>query len=523
MSLTSSSFSRRRFLAAIGLVGAGTALAACGGSDSSGGAAGNLTPQQGGNLLIGMPAVSDYLNPLVATTSAVAWASAPVVESLYDYDESMKSVPLLAAGEPEISADGLTWTITLKEGVKFSNGDALTAEHVAAVLKHVSNTKAYSDWTTYFAYSVADAKATDALTVVITLAAPYGILRSLLNNLPIVHKDFIDKTDTTMGTGPFVVGSVAQGQKVELTRNAGYHGEAPALEKVTFTAIPDAATRTVSLRSGEIHVMTDVPPDNVALLKKESAIDVHVVAAPISILSYFNAKKGPFDNVKVRQALAHSMDRAGVNEVVYAGTAGIGQGPAGPALEGHNPDAALYSGTPDVDKAKALLAEAGAGSVEFTLMVSSSSKELTNAAQVLVEGWKQAGITCKLDIIDGGTWISRWMAGDYQMAMSSYSTGVSAGKTAFPLFSTYVSTNAMNYGYANAEVDKLLGQAWATSSDEERTAACKQADALLAADAIAVPPVYPSLIIAQRTDVTALDAGQLSLSRLPAAGAQLMA
>ena len=175
----------------------------------------------------------------------------------------------------------------------------------------------------------------------------------------------------------------------------------------------------MSLRSGEIHVMTDVPPDNVALLKKEIAIDVHVVAAPISILSYFNAKKAPFDNVKVRQALAHSMDRAGVNEVVYAGTAAIGQGPAGPAIEGHNPDAKIYGGSPDVDKAKALLAEAGAGAVEFTLMVSSSSKELTNAAQVLVEGWKQAGITCKLDIIDGGTWISRWMAGDYQMAMSS--------------------------------------------------------------------------------------------------------
>ena len=140
MSLASSSFSRRRFLTAIGAIGAGAALAACGTGDSGSGVASNLKPQQGGNLLVGMSAVSDYLNPLVATTSAVAWVSAPVVESLYDFDASGKSVPVLAAAEPEISADGLTWTIKLKEKVTFSNGDPLTAEDVVFTAETHMNT-----------------------------------------------------------------------------------------------------------------------------------------------------------------------------------------------------------------------------------------------------------------------------------------------------------------------------------------------------------------------------------------------
>ncbi|WP_256839440.1 ABC transporter substrate-binding protein [Ornithinimicrobium faecis] len=528
MTILANDFSRRRFLIAIGAITAGAGLAACSDNSQAGTDPGGTTstptgaPQQGGSLTIGLGSVSDYLNPVVATTNSLAWSTAPVVETLYTWDASGASVPLLAAGEPEVSEDGLTWTVQIAEGITFSNGDALTAEHVAAAINHVSNPEAYTDWTNYFAYRITQAEATDEHTVVMTLPAPYGILRSHLNNLPIVHQDFLDTMDTTIGTGPFLLGEVIQGQSVQVVRNEDYHGTAPALDSITFSAIPDPATRLVNLREGTIQVMADVPPDNVAVLGQEDGITVHTVDAPISILTYFNATKAPFDNVQVRQALAHAMDRAGVRDLVYAGTADIAQGPSGPALEGHNADLQLFAEEPDVDKATTLLGEAGAEDLSFTLTVSNSTAEIVNLAQVLIEGWKLAGITCTLETIDGGAWVERWLAGDYEMTMTSFFTGVSGGRTAFTLFSPYASANPLNFGYSNPEVDTLLEQAWATDDVDERIELCQQIDTKLAEDAIAIPPVYPKFIIAQRDDVAALDESALQFGRLPAASAQLL-
>jgi peptide/nickel transport system substrate-binding protein len=521
MSTDQYKLSRRGFLGAVGVLTAGAALAACGPNDSS--SKGSSTKAiQGGALVLGLPVLSDYLNPLVATTNALAWVTDPIVESLYAYDAKLNPVPLLAAGEPVISKDGLTWTITIADGITFSNGDPLTAEHVAATINHVSDPSAYTDWTSYFAYFVTGAKATDDKTVVITVPAPYGVLQSHLANLPIVHKDFLKKTDTTIGTGPYVISSVSQAQKIVLKRNTTYHGPKPGPDTIEYRAIPDAATRLVNLREGKIHVMTDVPPSNVAALKKDKSVSVHVEDAPISILTFFNAKKAPFDDVRVRQALAHAMDRKGVAELVYADTAAVAQGPAGPAIEGHNDSLDLYSATPDVKKAKALLAAAGVDSLEFTLTISNSSESTVKMGEVLAAGWAKAGIKCTLDTTNASTWVTRWMKGDYEMTMTTLVTGVSAGTTAFPLYTSYASTNTMNFGYSNKEVDGLMTKAWATTDAAERAKLSGQIDAILAEDAVAIPPVYPRMILAQRNDITKLTGAQLTLGRIDSASAKLL-
>lgn len=505
---------RRRVLAGVGVATAALMLTSCGSDSSADKSAGD--PVEGGAVVFGMPAISDFVNPLVATTNSLAWVTDPIVETLYTPGE--ESAPLLAAGEPEISEDGLTWTIELAEDVTFSNGDPLTADHVAAVINHVANPEAYTDWTSYFAYFVKDAKAKGDSTVQINLAMPYGVLRSHLANLPIIHKSVLDKNDTTIGTGPFELGEVTQGQSVQLTRNDEYREEYDGPETLEFRAIPNAGTRLVNLREGKIDVMTDVPASNVATLDKDDSLNVEVVDAPISVLTFFNASKAPFDDVRVRQALAHSMDREGVSELVYAGTAAPAQGPAGPALDAHDPDLDLYPTTPDVAKAKDLLAEAGfKDGLEFKLSISNSSDATVKMAEVLAQGWEKAGIKATIDSTDAGTWASNWVKGDYELSMTTFITGVSAADSAFPLFTSYASTNSMNFGYKNAEADRLMSEAWATTDPAERADLSRQVDRILAEDAVAIPPVYPSMIIAQRTDVSALDADQMSLGRLDAA------
>ncbi|QKW36793.1 ABC transporter substrate-binding protein [Actinomadura sp. NAK00032] len=505
--------SRRRFLVATGVLTAGAAaLGACGGEGGTDGGAAGRT----GTLAFGVASISDYLNPLSTTSSRVHWITESVVESLYTYDASLASVPLLADGEPEISADGLTWTINLKPGVTFHNGDPLTAEDVAATFRFVTDPKSTSDWTTYFVGHVAKVTATGDRTVTIKLTAPFGVLRSHLTNLPIVHRDFVAKTGTTMGTGPFSIGDVKQGQQVTLKRFAGYHGTKPALTGITFQAVPDPATRMVNLREDKIQIMTDVPPESVGLLEKSTDVRVHEVAAPKDLVTYFVANKKPFDDVRVRKALAYAMDRKGVRDIVYGGSADIAQGPIGPAAEGHDPSLRLYGEGPDIAKAKALLAEAGLSGLDFTLMVT-SDPVLKNVGQVLAQGWKKAGINCTLETLDISPWVKKWASGEYQMAMTGFDGGFGGGKTAFTLLGALSSKNPLNFGYKNPKVDALLGRAWATTDAAERAAICKEINGLVAADAIALPPVHPKLIVAQRAEISALDETRMSVSRIDVA------
>lgn len=516
--------SRRGFLKSVGILTAGVglgipALAACSSSGPSTPkrTPSKSTPRKGGTLTFGMTSISPYLNPLTTTSSRVLWITDPITESLYTYDDQLNSVPLLAASEPTVSKDGLTWTIKLKPGVTFSNGDPFTADHVVATLNYVSNPKSISDWTTYFAYYLKSTKAVAADIVQITLTTPYGILRSHLTNLPIIHKAYVTKTDTTIGTGPFVLGKVTQGQSVELTRNRKYHGIAPALDGVTFLGVTDPATRLVNLREGKISIMTDVPAEDVALLQKDSSIQVHVVDAPVDILTYFNAKVAPFDNVKVRQALAHATDRQGVLDVVYSGHATIGQGPVGPAEEGYDPNANYYSETPDIAKAKALLAEAGVTQPKFTLMISTSATEMTDIAQVLMQSWSKAGFDVTLQSLGTNAWVEEWAAGKYQLAMTVYESGFGGGKTSFVVLSGLSSQNPLNLGYKNPKLDTLLYEAWSTLDAIQRTQYCQRAAAIVAADAIDVPPVYPKFIVAQRTDVSTIDDDLMKVSRIKVA------
>lgn len=526
--VTISPVSRRHFLASLGVLTAGVGLglpvlSACSGpSSAAGGEKKGGTPKAGGVLNIGVTSISPYLNPLTSTNSRIGWVTDPIVETLYTYAGTSGSAPYLAQGEPSVSGDGLTWTVKLKPDIKFSNGDPLTADHVAAVITFVSNPKSFSDWTSYFAGYVKSAEAVASDTVQINLTKPYGILRSHLINLPIIHKDYVSKTDTTVGTGPFKIKQVTQEQSVELEPNDLYHADKSKLDGIVFTGISDPGTRLVNLREGKISIMLDVPPENVSLLKNAGNIDVHVVDAPIDIVTYMVTNKPPFDSVKVRQALAYGMDRKGVRDVVYAGAATNAQGRINPAAEGYNPDAADYPEEPDADKVRSLLEEAGVKNLKFSLKISTSSNTMKNVAQVLVEGWKKVGIEATLQTQDTSAWVQDWAAGKYDVAMTIYESGFGGGRTAFTVLAPVNSAQPLNFGYKNASVDELMAKAWATNDAAERAEFCSQMDKLLAQDAMGLPPVYPKFIVAQRTDLTPLNKDLLTVGRVDASAVQFL-
>ncbi|MCC5574801.1 ABC transporter substrate-binding protein [Microtetraspora sp. AC03309] len=493
------SWSRRRFL---GLVPAVSLLAACSTASPTGG---------GRTLRIGVAAGPSNLNPLDSGSEVTRWIAEPVMETLYDYDERVRSVPLLAAAEPAVSADGLTWTIPLKRGVTFHNGDAFTAEHVVASLDHVAAFASGSEWVVYFLGYYSGARAVDPNTVEIRLKRPYGLLRSHLTNLPITHRAFVDRKDTMMGTGPYRLERVSAGLGYSMTAHRGYHGPSPAYARLEFQIIPDGSTRAVNLRAGSVDIATELPVAALPLLAGQQGVTVHRVDAPIDILTYVKAGDPPFDDPDFRRAVAYAVDRQGVNDKVFGGAAVLGQGPIGPAERGYDPDLRVFPARPDTARARELLR--GVTAPSFTLTIS-AGQVMEDIAQILVQSWARAGITVKLEVLQGGPWAQRWISGAYQMIMNRFSSGFTSGDANYLTLSPAQSTSVLACGYENPSVDTALERVWAIDDQDERDRLLREVNATLTEDAVMFPPVYPKMIVAQRASVSPLDPARMKISRL---------
>jgi peptide/nickel transport system substrate-binding protein len=508
-----SSLSRRRFLGlggltVLGAAAGGTLLTGCSSQSVSSRAADR---HKDGVLQIAVAAAPSNINPLDSGSEVTRWIAEPVVETLYAYDESLASVPLLADGEPVISADKLTWTIKVRSGITWQNGDPLTADDVVATLAHVTDLSAGSEWITYFIGYVQSFQAVDKQTVAISLSKPYGLMRSHLTNLPIVHKDYVARKDAMMGTGPYKLDSFVPGQSFTMTRYAGYHGTKPTFNGITYTVLQDGATREVSLRQGKVDLITSVPFADLDNLKTAPDVAVQITEAPLDILTYVLIESGPFSDPNFRKAVALSMDRAGVVQKVFAGQATPGQGPIGPAEMGYT-TLDVYSPTPDYAQARALLAKSSTPK-SFTLTIGTENT-IKNVAQVLAAGWAQVGIQVRIEQLTGGPWSNKWLSRGYDMLMNTFQSGFTSGPANYLTLAPADSTNVLSCGYKNPVADALLAVVWQTTDDNARAAALTKLDKILAEDAVIFPPAYPRLAVARLASLSPVDDNLLRASRL---------
>lgn len=507
-----SALTRRHFLGlAVGTALAGpTLLGACGSGDTSG----RVTRRhKDGILQVGVAAFPGNLNPLDSGSEQTRWLAEPVMETLYRYDDRLGSVPLLATALPTVSEDQLTWTIPLRRDVTFHNGDPLTADDVIATLDHMLDLGAGSEWISYLLDYVQRFDKVDEHTVSIGLAKPYGLLQSHLTNLPISHRAAAGRRDTMVGTGPFAVERIVPGQSFRVKRYAGYHGPAPAFQGIEFTTFADGATRLVSLRQGKVDLITSVPYQNLAAVEKHDDLRLVMADAPLDVLTYVNLHQDPFRDESFRRAVAVSMDRAGVRDRVYGGHATIGQGPIGPAELGWDPDVDVYPAERDLDEARRLLAKATTTTRSFTITLGTSqtAKEI---ASVLVAGWAEIGLDVKIHQLAGGPWSSAWLSNEYQMLMNTFQSGFTSGPANYLTLTPAHSQNLLSCGYVDPEVDAWMDAVWATSDPEERVDSLRNISRRLAEQAVIFPPVYPKLALAQRTEVSPVDVGNLRTSRL---------
>lgn len=302
-----------------------------------------------------------------------AYLSYQVLDNLTSLDENHEVVPWLAT-EWSSSEDGLTWTFTLKDGVNFTDGSALTAEVVAYNFDYWvagGNSTALVWLQDYYS----SAEAIDDLTVQINLTAPYPRLPDNLTQgyFGIQSQEALEnRTDdencaAPIGSGAFIVDHWDRGEEIVLVRNDEYtswpanaeHTGAAYVEEIVWRFVPDATTRVAALQAGEVDAIYDVPAVQWATLDAAGyQLEKFVTPGRPQQLA-FNTQIGPFTDVLVRQAFAYSLDREAAVEAIGQGVIPFeGNGGVSQTTPGYSQAAADWYDY-DPEKANDLLDEAG--------------------------------------------------------------------------------------------------------------------------------------------------------------------
>lgn len=373
------------------------------------------------------PATFDWAQ---STAGATQVAGIQVFETLYAVDAEYGPVPMLASDVPEVSSDGLTYTIPLRDGVKFHNGDTMTADDVVASLERWGQVSSIGQ--AMFAH-VADISSTTPQSVTIKLKEPYDVVRTLavpvaaavIMPAKIVEqygKDTIEDVKDLVGTGPYKLTSWQKGQEYVLERFEDYTGvtgdpgglagaKEATFDKVEVSFVPDANTRFESTSTGQYDMALNVPGDLYGQIKSSDSLEAQIIQPYYSQFLLLNTAEPPFDDVRVRHAVALAIDEKAMGENTY-GEADLyelspGIYPQGVGVLSSDVGADTYD-QPDVQQAKSLLKAAGYDGEKITFMTSKDIAQVYNASVAVQSQLKDAGFNVELDVVDWATMNGRY-------------------------------------------------------------------------------------------------------------------
>ena len=403
----------------------------------------------------------------------------------------------------EISDDNLTWTFALREGVKWHNGRDFVAQDVVYSFERII-AEGLNGWR--FA-AVETITAPDDSTVVITLAQPSpNLLVSIagFKGMAIIPEEIV--TDGTIGTspvgtGPFRFVSQSPDEGIILEKNPDYWRASeglPKLEGIQYVQIPDASTKLTALRTGEVHWIDSVPPQDIESLSAEDGITVGRVPGGDYHYFAFNQNREPFSDVRVRQAIAMAINRDEIAVAAQFGAATPNQTAIPASNAAWHFDYAPYASA-DIAGAQALLDEAGVSNLEFEFLVTSDFPETVVQAEVIAAELAALGITVTINDVDFSTWLDLQGSGEFDAFMLSWIGNIDPDDF---YYAQHRSEGGFNFqGYSNAEVDQLLDGARVETDQAARKALYDQAAKLIVDEASYIYLYNPDNINAWRNEV----------------------
>jgi peptide/nickel transport system substrate-binding protein len=521
------------------------AVAACGSEDegggggvqadqNAGGTVGEGTPaKKGGELTVGLAEDPDQLDPTLARTFVGRIVFANMCEKLYDLDEQLEIVPQLASALPEISRDGKTVTIKLRDGVKFNDGTTFDAAAVKTSLDR-HRTLDESSRASELA-PVTSVKAVDPRTVQLKLSEPFAPLTAQLADRSgmVMSPKQLEKLGEKFATDPVCVGPFdfsqrTEGDRIVLERAKDYYDAAKVkLDKLTFKVIVESSARASNLRSGDVDVIDRLEPTDLPTIKKDP--DLQTLA--VTSLGYqgLTVNVGNKDGIgkppkpldtplakdpKLREAFDLALDREGIAKIVYDDGVEPGCSPISPVNPMH--DESLECPARDVAKAKELVAASGAQTpVPVTMMLNTDAISL-RLGQTIQAMTKEAGFDVKLQPTEFTSALDKGDAGEYDTFQIGWSGRVDPDGDIYEFVAGKGSLNIA--GYQSDELDELLGKARRTNDEAERKELYKRAVAVVNRDRPLIYLFHEKFITGARKDVAGLQVFGDGLMRFKEAG-----
>ncbi|MEH7121153.1 ABC transporter substrate-binding protein, partial [Neobacillus vireti] len=379
------------------------------------------SPKKGGDLTFGLAGEPTTMDPQIQNGTHGRTVKLAIYRGLVNYNKDGKLQNELAK-DYSVSADNKTYTFHLRDA-KFQNGDPVTAEDVKYTFERMIKPDSKATFKTELSV-IQSMKATDDKTITFTLkepSAPFVHYLALPESVIVSKKWVEEKGDNAdpMGAGPFKFVSWTKGQDLVVEKFKDYYKpNQPKLDSIKFVFYPDENTRVNALRAGDVDLIETVPWKDADQLEKTPNLKLDSTNGPFMALQ-FNTKFKPFNDPRVRQAIAYAIDRKSVINTAFSGRGEAIYGMAIPKGYMGYTDKVNHYFKYDIEKAKKLLAEAGYPNGFKARLLSTSQFTFHQQTAVAVQAeLKKIGIEVELDLPDWATRIKKNTEGDYDFLVA---------------------------------------------------------------------------------------------------------
>ena len=490
----------------LALVMVGAVLPGCGDGSKDPGGQGNNgktgEPVKGGEITVGIAQdLDDSLDPHQTVAAGTREVLFNIFEGLVKPNSDGEMIPAVAE-KYELSEDGTTYTFTLRDGVKFHNGQTVTAEDVVYSINRCAAVPEGQEKPLVAAFSaVRSVEALDEKTVTVTIAQRDLEFISYMT-AAIIPVGYADQATAPVGTGPFRFVSRTPQENFIMERFEDYWGTPAWLDKVTYKICENADALVMNLNGSSIDLCAHLTSAQAAQLNS----NFKVLEGTMNLVQaiYLNNQAKPFDNQLVRQALCYAIDRQGIMDMVADGHGTAVGSSIYPAFTKYFLPELVDKYPHSVEKAKELLAQAGyPNGFDMTISVPNNYQPHMDTAEVVAEQLREAGIRVTIQPVEWSTWLDTIYNGRQFQATV---VGVDAANmTARAMLERFTSDYAKNFiNYSSPAYDALFQQAINATDEATQTDLYKQMETMLADTAANVYIQDLSDLVAMRQDLGGL-------------------
>ena len=427
------------------------------------------------DIVVGMQLEPPHLDPTSAAAGAIdSVVYSNVFEGLTRFGADGSVNPGLAKSW-DISEDGLTYTFHLHSGVVFHDGTTMDAEDVKFSLDRARAEDSANAQKALFA-GIASVDVVDPMTVKVTLSAPNGsfLFNMAWGDAVIVAPESIETITTNpVGTGAFKFSNWVQGDRIEIVKNDAYWGTAAMLDKATFKFISDPTAAFAAVMAEDVDAFVQYPaPENLPQFEADPRFQVLVGSTEGETILSTNNKMPPFDNVKVREAMAHAIDR---QAIIDGAMFGYGT-PIGTHFAPHNPDYVDLLGNSQYDPelAKKMLAEAGFPNGFKTTLKLPPPSYARRGGEIIAAQLRAVGIEAEISNLEWAQWLEQVFKGkDFGLTIVSHTEPADINIYARPDY---------YFQYDNPAFQQLMKDLENTTDPAGRSAILKSAQEMISKD-----------------------------------------